>query len=168
MHAVKTTLDTVLAGICVLLFAVLVLTVSWQVFTRQVLDDPSTWSEALAKYLFVWLGLFGAALVFSERGHIAVDLVVRTLPDGSRRMVALLVQLMIVVFAVAVLVWGGSRLTVLAWSQNLPGLGIPLGPMYLVMPITGLIITFYAVHHTVSVLRREEPAGEAGGTSEAI
>ncbi|MDR7304341.1 TRAP transporter small permease [Haloactinomyces albus] len=170
MHAVKKVLDKVLAAVCVLLFTVLVLTVSWQVFSRQVLSNPSEWSGAFARYVFVWLGMFGAALVFSERGHIAVDVVVRKLPERVQRVVAVLVQLTIIVFAAVTLVWGGRRASQLAWDQNVPGMPIPIGvgPLYLVMPITGVIIMFYAVHHVIAVLRHAEATVEVDDTAEAL
>ncbi|MFH5823561.1 TRAP transporter small permease [Georgenia sp. AZ-5] len=161
MHAVKKVLDKLLAGASVLLFAVLVIDVVWQVFSRQVLRDPSTWSEELARYTFVWLGFFAAALVFSERGHIAVDFVVRKLPGGVQRAMSVLVQLLIIAFAVIVLVWGGWRAAMGAWGQNLTALPTTIGPMYMVMPITGVLIAFYAIYHIFAVLRREEDVVEA-------
>jgi TRAP-type C4-dicarboxylate transport system permease small subunit len=158
MHAIKKFFDKLLAVACVVLFAVLVVTVVWQVFTRQVIQDPSAWTSELAQYLFVWLGLFGAALVFAERGHIAVDFVVRKLPERAERAVAVFVQLVIVVFAAVILIWGGYRVSAQAWSQALTGLPVNVGPLYLVMPITGVIIVFYAIYHTIAVLRGEEEA----------
>lgn len=168
MHTVRKALDRVLAATCVALFVVLVLTVAWQVFARQVLHDASAWSEELAKVVFVWLGMFGAALVFSERGHIAVDLAVRKLPDRVQRLVAVVVQLIIIAFAVVALVVGGWRASQVAWTQNLTGLPTQIGKIYLVMPIAGVIITFYAVYHVLSVLRHEESAVEVDDTTEAI
>lgn len=168
MHALRKVLDRLLAVACVLLFAILVITVSWQVFTRQVLDDPSGWSEALAKYLFVWLGMFGAALVFSERGHIAVEFVVGKFSEGTQRLVAVFVQLTIIAFAVLALIWGGTRIVLLTWGQSLTALPGQMGPVYLVMPITGAIITFYAIYHVMAVLRGEEAPVEAGDQTETI
>lgn len=166
-HAVRRGLDRVLATICVLLFALLVLTVGWQVFTRQVLGEPSTWSEELAKYVFVWLGMFGAALVFSERGHFAVDFVVRKFSQRAQRVVAVLVQVAIIVFAILILVWGGARITGLAWGQSLSSLPAHLGVVYLVLPISGVIITFYAVHHMILVVRgAQAPVEDADDTAE--
>jgi TRAP-type C4-dicarboxylate transport system permease small subunit len=75
----KQALDRVLAAASIVLFVLLVVIVAWQVVTRQIIKDPSAWSEEAARYTFVWLGFFATALVFSERGHIAVDL------DHSRR-----------------------------------------------------------------------------------
>ncbi|WP_433872729.1 TRAP transporter small permease [Saccharopolyspora sp. CA-218241] len=166
MHGVKKVLDKVLAAGCVALFAVLIATVSWQVFTRQVLDEPSGWSEELAKHVFVWLGMFGAALVFSERGHIAVDVVVRRFADRFQQVAAAAVQTAILAFAVLALVWGGTRLAAVAWGQSLTALPAHLGIVYLVMPISGLIIAFYALYHLALVLRRAEAPVVGEGPAE--
>ncbi|WP_404288714.1 TRAP transporter small permease [Glutamicibacter arilaitensis] len=156
MQVVKKSFDRILAVACVVLFAVLVVTVVWQVFARQVLNSPSAWTSELAQYLFVWLGLFGAALVFAERGHIAVDFVVRKLPITLEKATALFVQLAIVAFSALVLVWGGFRVAEKSWGQALTGLPATVGPLYLVMPITGIIIIFYAIYHSLAVIRGDE------------
>lgn len=168
MSAVTKVLNRVLSGACVLLFAVLVLTVSWQVFSRQVLNSPSAWSESLAKYIFVWLGMFGAALVFSERGHIAVDLLVHKFSAGVQRLAAAGVQLAVIAFAAPALVWGGSRMVSLTWGQTLPSLPLHEGAFQLVMPVTGAIVVYYATEQLIALLRRDEPADTADGTNEAI
>lgn len=162
MTRAKNVLDRVLTWIVVALFALLVVDVAWQVFARQVLDSPSGWSEELAKYLFIWLGLFAAALVFGERGHIAVDVAVKKLPLAAQKVFAVIVQLAILVFAVLVLVWGGYRVVDLAWNQNLTGLPVNVGPLYLALPISGVLITLYTVYHLVRLLTgAERPVEDA-------
>lgn len=160
MTRAKLLLDRLLTWACVALFAVLVVDVTWQVFTRQVLDQPSTWSEELAKYLFIWLGLFASALVFGERGHIAVDFAVKKLPAKVQVAVAVLVQLSILVFTALVLIWGGLRVVDLAWEQNLTGLPVNVGPLYLALPISGVLIALYTVYHLVRILTGAERAVE--------
>ena len=160
MNTVKKVLDPVLTWACVVLFAVLVVDVTWQVFARQVLDQPSGWSEELAKYLFIWLGLFGSALVFGERGHIAVDFAVKKLPEPAQRVVAVLVQLAILAFTGLALIWGGFRVSSLAWEQNLTGLPVNVGPLYLALPISGILIAFYTIYHLVRILTGAESAVE--------
>ncbi|MCC2336234.1 TRAP transporter small permease [Cellulomonas wangsupingiae] len=160
MTRAKSLLDRLLTWVCVVLFAVLVLDVTWQVFARQVLDQPSTWSEELAKYLFIWLGLFASALVFGERGHIAVDFAVKKLPGKAQVAVAVLVQLSILVFTALVLIWGGLRVVDLAWDQNLTGLPVNVGPLYLALPISGVLIALYTVYHLVRILTGAERAVE--------
>jgi TRAP-type C4-dicarboxylate transport system permease small subunit len=158
MKAVKNVLDRVLAWCCIVLFATLVLDVGWQVFARQVLDSPSGWSEELAKYLFIWLGLLGGAWVFGERGHVAADLAVQKMPEKVQRVTAVIVQLCTLAFAALALVWGGFRMVQLTWDQTLTGLPVNVGWMYLALPISGVITAFYTIYHTISISKGDEVA----------
>ncbi|MFK5634822.1 MULTISPECIES: TRAP transporter small permease [unclassified Ornithinimicrobium] len=159
MDAIKKGLDRVLSVASIVLFAVLVVIVVWQVFSRQVLT-PSTWTEEASRMTFVWLGFFATALVFSEKGHIAVDYLVRKLPLVGRKAVGVFVQLSIIAMAVLILGWGGWRASQGAWNQQLSSLPATLGQMYLVMPITGVLILFYALHHLVDAVRGDPFAHE--------
>ena len=156
MTTVKNGIDKVLTWVCVVLFAALVLDVMWQVITRQILNNPSAWSEELAKYLFIWLGLFGAALVFGERGHVAVDILVQRSPRKVQLVLMVLVQLSILAFAILVLVWGGYRVSSLAWDQNLTGLPVNVGWLYTALPISGVLIVFYTLYHLVRIVTGAE------------
>ena len=162
MTRVKQVLDVALQWMCIVLLAALVVIVAWQVFARQVLSDPSTWSEELAKYVFIWLGLFGAALVFGERGHIAVDALVRKLPERWQRWDAVFCQVVIGVFAALVLVYGGWQVSALAWNQAMPGLPLMVGWLYLALPVSGVLVLFYTVYHLVAVVRGVENAAVDG------
>ncbi|NTW40431.1 MAG: TRAP transporter small permease [Cellulomonadaceae bacterium] len=168
MTAAKNVLDRVLTWACVGLFAALVLDVTWQVFARQVLDSPSGWSEELGKYLFIWLGLFGSALVFGERGHIAVDFVVRRLPEKVQLVITVFVQLAILAFTLLVLVWGGYRVVALAWDQNLTGLPTNVGPLYLALPISGVLIALYTLYHLIRILTGAERAVDPDAEPELL
>lgn len=154
MTALKNALDKILAVASVILFAALVVIVVWQVFSRQVLT-PSTWTEEASRLTFVWLGFFATALVFSEKGHIAVDWLVRKLPLAGRQAVGVVVQLAIIAMSVLVLIWGGWRASQGASNQQLSSLPATLGQMYLVMPITGVLILVYALYHLVDALRAD-------------
>ena len=151
MSAIKNVLDRLLAGLCIALFGALVLVVTWQVFTRQVIGDPSTWTSTTAQYLFVWLSLFGAAYVFSERGHIAVDFLARRTGARTQRAIGSFTMLVVLAFALLVLVWGGTRGVGLTWGQNVSGLPVNVGQMYLALPVSGALIAFSAIHHLYKV-----------------
>ena len=164
MSALKKVLDTVLAWLCIVLFAALVIVVAWQVFTRQVLNDPSTWSSTAAQYLFVWLSLFGAAYVFSERGHIAVDFMARKAGRGGQRVVGVFTLLVVLAFAGFVLIWGGIRGVGLTWTQNISGLPVTVGQMYLALPVSRVLIAFYAVYHIHKIAVGREAGLRIGPT----
>lgn len=155
MTAVKNALDALLKWASVVLFAALVVIVVWQVVSRS-LGSASTWSEEAARYTFVWLGFFASALVFSEKGHIAVDFLVRKQPPKGQLTTAVISQLAILALGLVVLVWGGLRASAGAWNQHLSSLPGTMGGMYTVMPITGVIIAFFAIHHLVELLQGKE------------
>lgn len=157
MHAAKNALDKVLQVLTAVAFGTLVLVVAWQVFTRLVLHNPSTWSEEFAKYLFVWVSLIAAALVFGERGHIAVTFVVDKFPRSVRKIIAVLIQLTILAFALFVLIWGGIGAADNTWLQNLTALPLQIGHMYIVMPIVGVAVAFYSVFNMWEDIRGEGP-----------
>ena len=127
--------------------AVSVVNVLWQVFTRFVLSDPSSYTEELARYLLIWIGLLGAAYASARLLHLAIDLLPRRLSGTPGIVVDLAVSTCVLAFAVAVLFVGGLRLVALTLSlgQTSAALGIPIGWVYLVLPLSGLLIAGFAL-----------------------
>ena len=156
MQAIREGLLKVLKLLCIVLFSVLVLVVVWQVFTRQVLGDPSPWTTVTAQYMFVWLSLFAATLVFGERGHIAVDILASHAPGRLRQALIAVVQLCILLFAALAMIWGGIRGMGMSWSQVIPGFPFTVGHMYLVLPVTGAMIALLALEDLVLAVRGDE------------
>lgn len=156
MLTIREGLLSVLKVLCIVLFSVLVLDVVWQVFTRQVLGAPSPWTTVTAQYMFVWLSLFAATLVFGERGHIAVDFLALRAPGIARHVLIVLVQGCTLAFAVLVMVWGGIRGMSMSWDQVIPGFPFTVGLMYLALPVTGLMIAFLALEDLVLAVRGDD------------
>ncbi|WP_293952452.1 TRAP transporter small permease [uncultured Corynebacterium sp.] len=158
MIAFKNMLTRVLGTISVILFAILVCVTVWQVFSRQVLNDPSTWSEELSKILFVWLSFSGSAFLFGERGHIAVDFIARKLPLAGQRILQVIAQIIVVLFAVLAMIWGGYLASSIAWNQQMTALPLTLGWVYVIIPIAGVFIAIFAVIDLIAVATGKEPA----------
>ena len=153
MKAVKKVLDRVLYWVTVVLFTLLVCIVVWQIFSRQVLQNPATWTDEGARFTFVWLGLFASAFVFGERGHVAVEFLVRKFPAGVEKVIAIAVQVIVFAFAIVALVWGGWRAASNAWTQELSALPVTFGQMYLALPVSGVLMAFYSVYYIQGVAR---------------
>lgn len=158
LDGARRVIDRILAAMCVAIFAALVAIVAWQVFSREVLLSPATWTEEVARFIFVVLALLGAALVFGERGHIAVEILVARFSPAVQRIVSVFVQLTVIFFAVFTLMFGGSRASANAWGQNISTLPITLGQVYLVLPIAGALVAFFSICHLVGVLAGAEDA----------
>lgn len=160
MEVAKKILDKILATICVGLFSFLVILVTWQVFTRFILNNPSVISEELAKYCFVSLVLFGAAFVFGERGHMAVEFIKENFSPKVKFFVNILIEVLIIVFTVAVLLIGGYYATKIAWNQLSATLNIPIGYLYLSLVLSGLFTVFYCVYNIIRIIKNNKPLGQ--------
>ena len=132
------------------LFAGLVLVVLWGVLSRYWPGiPPSDWTEELAIVLLVWVSLLGGALTYREHGHLGVDYLVARMDPEAQRLSAVLVELIVLAFAVFALCYGGSRLVVetLASGQLMPVLQVKTGYTYLAVPVSGLFIAGFCVEH---------------------
>lgn len=169
MKALTNPLRKLLEWLCAILFAALVVIVVWQVFSRQVLHNPSAWSEEASRMVFVWLGLTAAALVFADRGHIAVDFGARKFPPGAQKIIAMAVQVVIIVFALWLLVYGGIVAGMGAWNQQLAALSfLSLGQMYMIMPISGVLITIFSLANLAGIATGTEPPFPASEEEELV
>lgn len=153
MDAVRRTVDKALAWFLIALMFVAVVNVLWQVFTRWVLNAPSPYTEELARYLLIWIGLVGAGYAAGKKMHLAIDLLPMKLEGKSRHVLEIVIEGIVLLFAVFVMIVGGYRLMslTLLMGQTSAALGIQLGYVYFAIPLAGVIISFYSV---VSIVER--------------
>jgi TRAP-type C4-dicarboxylate transport system permease small subunit len=69
-----------------------------QFFTRYFLNDSASWTEEIARYLLIGVVFVGAAIGVAKNNHIQVDLLYRYLPAGFARLLAMLVDVVRVLF----------------------------------------------------------------------
>lgn len=140
MLKVKLGMSYILARMCTVLLVVMTLLVLWQVFSRYVLNAPSSFTEELVRYFLIWTGFVGAAYAFSTREHMALTILRDKLPVEHRRIVTILVDVIILLFALGVLVIGGVKLAVAAKMEYSALLGVPRSLVYAMAPISGVFI----------------------------
>ena len=143
----------VLAGVS---FLAMVALTCWQVLTRYVLQNPSSWSEELVSYLFAWMALFGASLVVGERGHMNIPIVVERMGEKGRKFFAILAELVALVFSGVILVYGGIQITSLAKGQMTSSLGLPIGVFYIILPLSGVLNIVYTILNIVDIATDSE------------
>ena len=141
-------IDLILSRFVILVMAILVLDVLWQVISRYIMREPSSWTDELAGFLLIWVGLFGAAFATGKKDHLAIDLLPRKLALKQRKYLYLLINSLTGAFALFVLIIGGIRLVYITFTLNQisSALEIPVGYVYLVLPVSGLFILYYVVH----------------------
>ena len=131
------------------------LTVLWQVFTRFVIKNPSSWTEELAIFLLIWIGLLGSAVALKYKAHLGIDIIVSRLSPAKQKAVGLFVCACIAFFCIAVLLFGGIKLVavVLMNNQLSPALQIKMGYVYLALPISGIFMLIYTIELAVEVIK---------------
>ena len=149
----------------------LVLDVIWGVFTRYVMGEQANWTEELARFLLVWVSLLGGAVAFGTKGHLGVDYFVSKLHPDGRKMMTVVAHLIVLFFAGAVFLYGGSRVVVdaLAVEQMTPALGWKMGYVYLVLPISGCFMLLFTIENLIETLTTptgELPVAESTGDSD--
>ena len=144
----RKTIDKLLGGVIITIMSAMVLNVLWQVFTRFVMGSPSSFTDELARYLMIWIGILGAAYVAGKNGHVAIEVLPQKFSLQTQRKLSIMVKGLVILFALSVMVIGGSRLVYVTYvlEQLSPALQIPLGFVYLVIPISGLLIVYYKIN----------------------
>lgn len=155
---IKRATDRVIAILSIIIMIALVVSVVWQVFSRYVMNQPSTLTDELARFLMIWVGLLGAAYTVGANRHLSIDLLLTKLSPQQQALANITINLLIFVFAGSVIVAGGVKLIMrtLATHQLSAAMQIPVGYIYIILPLSGVIMMFYtlcAIARTIHALR---------------
>ena len=151
LHKIRKGMNAVVSTICIILFAVMVVVGTYQIITRFVFNNPSTISEELLTYTFAWMAIFSSAYVFGKRDHMRMTFVADKLPKEQRKILEIIIELLIIAFAVIVLVYGGFTIMGLTMTQKTASLGVMMGVIYAVVPICGILIAIYGVMNVIDL-----------------
>ena len=146
----------------IVLMSAIVLDVTWQVITRFLLKNPSSFTEELAGFLLIWIGILGASYALHTRSHLGIDVLTYKLKGAKKRWIEIIVYTIVGCFALFIMVIGGIRLVGLTFTLNQisPAMGIPIGYVYLVLPISGILMIYYSLIFISRALQRnpDDPA----------
>lgn len=143
----KKNINKFVGSLLSLLMGIMLLCVLWQVFTRYVMGEASTFTEELARFLLIWIGMLGAAYISGENGHLAIDLLPQKLEGANKRKLQLGINVIIILFVVVALIIGGGQLVYISYilNQTSAALQVPLAYVYLILPVSGILICYYKI-----------------------
>jgi len=144
--------DQILGKTLALIMGIMVINVLWQVFTRFVLGNPSSFTDELARYLMIWVGVLGAAYISGRRMHVAIHLLPTKLNKEGQTKLKIIINCIIIAFCFFAFIFGGLRLVYITFilDQYSPALQIPLAFVYTIIPISGLLIIFYKLSDIIN------------------
>ena len=166
MRKVIDIIDVVLKNVLIVLMVAMVASVSWQVISRYVFSSPSSWTEEVARFLMIWIGVLGAAYAFRTGVHLGLDILPKKLTGRSAELLKQFTVAVVVLFSVTVLVIGGGSLVSLTWElrQYSAVLGLPIALVYSVIPTAGVLICIYAIAVSTGAITSEADAAADSGT----
>ncbi|HCU69529.1 MAG TPA: TRAP transporter small permease [Desulfomicrobium sp.] len=144
---------SVLYGFSVVAMSVMLVIIFAQVVTRYLFNYTPEWSEELARFLFVWVVFLGSALIMGESGHLAVQF----LPDKFKGTVFgtvldIIINVCGYVF-IGLLLTQGWKMTSIMTFQRAPGLDIPMSWVYVIIPVSCVLMLLYLFRETLRIFR---------------
>lgn len=124
--------------------SIVILLVVGQVTMRYVFNAPLTWSEELATFALVWMSFLGAILCMRDHEHIEIEVLVDQFPAKIRKGIVLISRIISAVFLV-ILAWYGADLTEQNFTTTSPANNIPMGYVYIIIPIGALGMLYYVL-----------------------
>jgi len=136
-----------LGALVALLLLGIVGVISYQVAARYLpgMRVPR-WTEEVSLIMMVWLAMLGSGLGVRTNEHLAMDVGLRQLPWKAQRVVSRGIWLLVATFGLY-LVWYGFELASLTMLQTFSASKLPIGWMYLGIPLGGALIAFYALRN---------------------
>lgn len=148
---IKDILVKILGVACVALFILIIFLGLYQVITRYVFNSPSSWSEEMLTYGFAWMAMLGMALVTARREHMRLTFVIDKFKLPARVSSELIVEIITLLFALIVFVFGGFHIVALTMPQITPALQWRTGAMYLCIPISGIFMVIFCLINILTI-----------------
>ncbi|QNK41967.1 TRAP transporter small permease [Caproicibacter fermentans] len=123
---------------------VIVLIVSAQVICRKFLGFSISWSDEVALLLMVWMAFISMAIGVEKKLHIAIEMFFKKFPAPIQKILNVINSLVTVLFGVTLIVYG-VRMTQASMGSILPATGWPGGTLYIMIPVSGVFICYYAL-----------------------
>jgi len=129
------------------LMALIILDVTWQIFTRFVMQNSSSWTEEMARFLLIWIGLLGGSYALHTRMHLGIDILTYKLVGKKKQVVEVIIYSFVALFALVIMVIGGFKLVNMTFQlkQISASMGIKMGYIYIVIPLSGMLMIFYSI-----------------------
>ncbi|MFP3390559.1 TRAP transporter small permease [Brevibacillus sp. SIMBA_040] len=160
MEKVKSILDKLLSCVCAGLLAFMTLLTVYQVAMRYVFKSPSTMSEDILSYSFVWVSLLGTALVFGQKDHMRLTFFSDKVKGRGQLVLAIFSELLILAVAVSVFLFGGKAFMGVGALQLSPTLNINMDWVYMILPISGVLIAAYSVINIIQSIQEFNSSGK--------
>ncbi len=161
MKQLEKALDVAMSAITSAVMLVLLIFGTWQIFTRWILNDPSTFTEELLRYLLIWAGMIGAAYCFFHDKHVKLTILTARLSGTPLKVLQVVDDIIVLIFVVYVYIYGGVQMVAANTEQLTAVMRIPMSLIYGCLPASGIFVVLAKILRYLSVMT--ESGTEKGG-----
>ena len=151
LTSIRKGIDTVLSYACGIVFAFMVCVGTYQIVTRYFFNSPSTVSEELLTYSFTWMALLAAAYVFGKRDHMRMGFLADKIEGAPKKVLEIVIELLVMAMVGCIMIFGCVSIMKLTMTQSTASLGIPMGIVYAILPISGVLIFVYGILNIIDL-----------------
>ena len=119
--------------------------VCFRVFVHKVWINQIPLTEELFRFGLVWVAMLASAYVVGKKGHLCVTLLSDNLNEKGRRFLEIVVQVLFLLFAAVIMIYGGWQASMVTMGQISPSLSIPMGYVYMAVPVSGAVMLLYSL-----------------------
>ncbi len=128
----------------IILSSVMIASAFLQVVTRLIFRNSFGWTDELCRYTMVWLALFAGGMAVKNESHVGVNIIRDKLPERVCEVLLRAIAAITFVFSSAMSYYG-ILLIKQTMRQLTTGLRLPMGLVYVCIPIGGVIMMFYSL-----------------------
>ena len=136
------------------LIVALTLHISWEVFSRYVLDHPRAWAFDAMIMMYGTLFMMAGAYTLAKSGHVRGDVIYGYFTPRAQAILDLTLYIVFFIPGVIALVWAGYTYAAESWAinehSNITSEGPPVYPFKTVIPLAG---AFVLVQGIVEIIR---------------
>ena len=129
------------AMICMVVLTVVVFC---DVVLRYIFKQGFSWTQEIATLMLVWFSLIGMAIGVLEKIHISIEMFTSHLPEKVISIIESIDHVLIAVFG-GVMLYYGIVIMQMTKSSTLPATKMPSAVLYVILPISGLLILLNAL-----------------------
>ncbi len=148
---INSSINRIIDLIIVFLMGSIMVTIFLQVFSRYILRKPLGWTNEIVIYMFVWMVFFGTYHLLRNNKHIFVDLLYNKLGKNWQKICSILFYLTLILIAIILMIYGFIYVRT-SFSTFSSYLQIPLGLIYLILPITGFLFFIFAIENLLKII----------------
>ena len=155
--------NTFMSYVGLLCLAGFIISVLVQVISRTFLPKTPSWTEELARYMFIYMVAFGSSVAVHKKEFVAVDLIIDFLPKIIRKLIELVINIVLLLFVTFVLLKSVLGFAILEYRMVSTAMQVPMQYIYFSMIILfGLLILSFVMEILYQVKEILSSKGEKG------